>query len=199
MALLVYSWPEQLSDCWWKPMEQIGFTVQRLQRGGIVNHLNTTVRVRVGKDGSAAILGPSLPWTKRRKLGCAVERILLASGMQAFFKPRSTNLIYRISVEPTSEWLERVKPEGTQIHYQLDAINGSSKGRDQSGSIKSAVKSIRFWTGPAINSESKVLAYYLAVDADVSSVSSDPFLRSLDSALTASGATRVETQRKLDR
>jgi hypothetical protein len=180
-------------------MEQIGFSVQRLQRGGIVKYLNASVRVSVGTDGSAAILGSSLPWTKRRKLGHAVERILLASGMQAFFKPRSTNLIYRINEEPTGEWLERVKPEATEIRHQPDAINGLSKGRCQSGSIKSGVKSIHFWTGPAINPDSKVLTYYFAVDADASSVSSDPFLRSLDSALTASGATRLETQRKLDR
>ena len=172
-------------------MEKIGFTVQRLRRGGIVKHSGVTVRLAVGEDGSAAILGPSLPWTKRRKLGYAVERILLASGMQAFFKPHSTNLIYRLGEEPGNEWLERVKPEGVEIIRESDNAN-------QSGSIKSGAKSIRFWTGPAINPESKVLAHYLALDADASSVSSDPLLRSLDLALAASGATRLETQRKLD-
>jgi hypothetical protein len=199
MALLIYSWPQQLSDCWWKPLEQIGFTVQRLNRGGIVKYLNAKVRVRVGTDGSAAILGWSLPWSKRRKLGYVVERTLLASGVQAFFKPRSTNLIYRVNEEPTGEWLERVMPEGTEIHHQSDAANGSANERYHCGLIKSGAESIRFWTGPAINPKSKALAYYLALDADASSVGSDPLLHSFDTALTVNGVTRLETQRKLDR
>jgi hypothetical protein len=33
-------------------MEKIGFTVQRLRRGGIVKHSGVTVRLAVGEDGS---------------------------------------------------------------------------------------------------------------------------------------------------
>jgi hypothetical protein len=199
MGFIVYSWSKQLSDCWWLPMEQMGFTVQQSATGGVVTHLGTNVRVQIGKDGAATIYGWSFPWTTRRKLGYAVERILLASGMQAFCKPHSTNLIYRVTEQPSNEWMERVKPEGAEICRQPDAPNGSAKDRYYCGSIKSGAKSIRFWTGPAINPESKVLTHYLALDADASSVGSDPLLRSLDSALVASGAMRLETQRKLDR
>ena len=173
-------------------MEQMGFTVQKLPAGGIVEKSCTKVKVLVGKDNCATIYGWSFPWSRRRKLGYAVERILLASGMQAYCKPHSTNLIYRFGEKPDTEWLERVKPKGVEIHREPDSTN-------QSGSIKFGTKSIRFWTGPAINPESKVLSHYLALDADASSVSSDRLLRSLDSALAASGATRLETQRKLDR
>jgi len=180
-------------------MEKSGFAVQRLHRGGIVKYLGATVRIGVGKDGSAAIYGWSFPWSRRRKLGYAVERILLASGMQAFCKPHSTNLIYRLGEEPGSEWLERMKPEGVEIRRKPVSANGSAKEQYQCGSIESGTKSIRFWTGPAINPESKSLVHYLALDADAHSVSDEPLLRSLDLALTANGATRLETQRKLDR
>ena len=180
-------------------MEQSGFTVQRLDRGGIIEYLGAKVRVVVGEDGAAAIQGWSFPWSRRRKLGYVAERILLASGMQAFCRPHCTNLIYRISEEPTSEWLTSVKPEGTKIHNEPgDAVN-SAKGRYQCGRVESSTKSIRFWTGLAINPESQVLAYYFALDADAASVTGEPLLRSLDSTLVAHGATRIETQRKLDR
>jgi hypothetical protein len=177
----------------------MGFTVQQLPTGGVIKHLSTNVRVHIGKDGAATIHGWSLPWTRRRKLGYAVERILLASGMQAFCKPHSTNLIYRLGEEPGSEWLERVKPEGVEIRREPDSADGSAKERYQCGSIKSGTKSIRFWTGPAINPESKSLVHYLALDADAPSVGDDPLLRSLDLALTGNGARRLDTQRKLDR
>jgi hypothetical protein len=198
-GFVVYAWPSQLSDCWWMPMERMGFTVQQLPAGGIVEKSGTKVKVLVGKDNCATIYGWSFPWTRRRKLGYAVERILLASGMQAFCKPHSTNLIYQLGEEPGSEWLERVKPEGVEIRREPDSANGPAKERYQCGSIKSGTKSIRFWTGPAINPESKSLVHYLALDADAPSVSDDPLLCSLDLALSGNGARRLDTQRKLDR
>jgi hypothetical protein len=180
-------------------MQQIGFKVLNLSTGGIVKHGGADVRVFIDKDGSATIHGWSFPWTSRRKLGYAVERILLASGMQAFSKPYSTNLIYHVKEQPDSDWLERVKPDGTEIHCQLDTTKGSAKMQCHFGWLKIGTRTIRFWTGPAINPESKSLINYLAFDADVSKICSDPILKSLDSALASHRATRLETQRKLDR
>jgi hypothetical protein len=194
-GFVVYAWPAQLSDCWRLPMERTGFGVEELPNGGIVKAAGTKVKLLVGKDEGATIYGWSFSWTKRQKLAESVERILLASGMQAFCKPHSTNLIYRISNEPTSEWLKELAPKNAEICYAPDAFGGSAK--EYHGLIKSDADSIRLWGGVAINPESKELNYYLAVDADASSISCNPFLQSFDSALITHGATRLDTQRKL--
>jgi hypothetical protein len=178
-------------------MEQTGFSIEELPNGGIVKDARAKVKLLVGKDDSATLYGWSFPWSKRQKLAESVERILLASGMQAFSRPHSTNLIYRLGEEPTQEWLNRFAPKGVEICHQRDAFSGSNK--EHGGFLKSGPKSIRFWRGLAINPESKATIYYLAVDADASSTNNDPFLQSFESALIKAGATRLVTQRKLDR
>jgi hypothetical protein len=180
----------------------MGFTVEQLPNGGIVKYSGTNVRVCIDKDNVAALLGWSFPWSKRRKLGYAVERILLASGMQAFFKPHSTNLIYQVAELPNYAWLEKLKPTNTDVIYARNIGNNLAKKDYPCGSFRAGVESIHFWTGPAIDLETKAPIYFIALDADVGRLEfrpPDSFLNSLDSSLTGKGAKRVEAQCKLDR
>lgn len=201
-GFVVYSWPKQLSDCWWLPMQRMGFIVHQSTAGGSVEQSNTKVRVAIGKNGSATIYGWSFPWTKRRKLGMEVERILLASGAKAFCKPHSTNLIYQVAESPNSAWLEKLKPTDTNVKYAHNIGNNLAKKDYPCGSFRAGVESIHFWTGPAIDIETKAPIHFIALDADVGRLGfrpPDSFLNSLDSSLTGKGAKRVEAQCELDR
>lgn len=183
-------------------MERMGFTVQQLPTGGVVKHLGTNVRVHIGKDGAATIHGWSFPWTKRRKLGEAVERSLLASGVQAFCKPHSTNLVYQVLELPNRAWVESLNPEKTKVIYAPATGDDGAKKDYPCGSFKAGTDSIRFWTGSAVDSETKTLIHYIALGADAARLGvapTDPFLNSLDLVLIGKGAKRIGVQRELDR
>jgi len=184
-------------------MEQMGFIVQRLPNNCIVKNEGSSVRILLGKDDCATIYGWSFSWTKRRKLGCAVERILLASGMHAFCKPYSTNLIYQVRKLPSRAWLESLKPEKARIVYAESIASGNAKLDYSCGSfVSNDRESIQFWTGPAIDLGTKSLIHYIALDADavrLGIASHDSFLNAIDHRLIGEGARRIEVQRKLDK
>lgn len=201
-GFIVYSWPKQLSDCWWLPLERMGFTTRQSPAGGIVEYAGADVRVRIGKDDSATIYGWSFPWTKRRKLGEAVERSLLASGVKAFCKPHSTNLVYQMRELPNHTWMESLNPGKIKIIYAPHTGDDGSKKDYPCGSFRAGTESIRFWTGSAIDSETKALIHYIALGADAARLGvapADPFLNSLDLVLIGKGARRIGVQRELDR
>jgi hypothetical protein len=199
-GFVVYSWPKKLSDCWWLPMQQMGFTTQLSPSGGTVKHLGVDVRVHIGKDDSATIHGWSFLRKKRQRLGLAVERVLLASGAKAFCKPHSTNLIYQIGEPPNRSWLEDLKLENLKTIFS-DCCD-HDKQNYPCGRFQIGKEAVSFWTGAAIDLETKSMIHHIALGADASKLgdaSRKNYLNSIDLILTARNARRIEVQRALDR
>jgi hypothetical protein len=202
-GLPIYHCSKDLAGCWWIPVERIGCDVERFLDRGVIRR--ASAKVGIGFDEGGFILVFSALLTRRGKnsqLAAEVERILLASGAKVYGKPISTNLVYQVRELPDYSWLESLNPEKVKIVYAPHTGDDGSKRDYPCGCFKVGTESIRFWTGPAIDSATKALIHYIALAADAVRLGvapADSFLNSIDLALIGNGARRIEVQRKLDK
>ena len=119
----------------------------------------------------------------------------MASGMQAFCQPHTTNIIYRTEELPNRRWIEKLK----QANVKIASVNITDDVKNDFlyGRLQTDQEFIQFWTGPAIDSETKQEFYYIALRQEPKY--SNQTMQSLHSALIQNKAVRLIVQRKLDR
>ena len=184
-------------------MEHIGFVVEQFPNHGVIRRARAKVQIGFDKDGFILVFSAlRRGMGKNSRLAEEVERILLASGAKVYGKPISTNLVYQVRELPNPAWLENLNlPLERIIHTSHAGSDGFTKVYP-CGSFEAGAQSIRFWTGSAIDSETKSLIHYISLGADAICLGVSPvdsLLNSLDLALIGKGAKRIDVQRELDK
>lgn len=201
-GFIVYSWPRHLSECWEIPIAHVGCTIRPSPSGGVVEYCGAKVRLLIGRSGDATIYGWSFPWTNRYALSQIVELTLLASGMQAYCKPHSTDLIYVVNDAAGPAVLDRVVERQDDIDVKYGTRRKIDPPHHRRGWLKvGSGPRIRFWTGPAVDPATRGLRSFIAIGAEAAALvgnGQDPFVSRLDVAIRSAGAQRVQVRRELD-
>ena len=197
----VYHYPKPLLECWWLPMERTGLQVERSATRGVVTRARAKVSSAFAEDKHLILVFSSLLMRRGKNVRLAeqVERMLLASGAKVYGEPISTNLVYRVDVQPDETWLKRLNSAEIAVQFVRDADQGAVQY--PSGELTAAGRAIRFWTGPAIEPQSKRSVHFVALDADAADLTRhnpEPILKAVDVALSQNGATRLEVQLETD-
>lgn len=182
-------------------MERRGLRVERSQKRGIVMRSRAKVSIAFAEDDHFILVFSSLLMRRGKNVRLAeeVERMLFASGAKVYGEPVSTNIVYRVDVQPDEAWLKRLNSAAIEVRFVRNADPGAAQY--PSGEFTAASRAIRFSTGPAIEPQAKRSVHFVALEAAAANLASpnrEPFLKSLDAALSRNGATRLEVQLEMD-